>query len=44
VRGNDDDDDDDDDVITVSPCIDGRKDIYTRIIENISCEINIPFY
>jgi hypothetical protein len=46
MSGNDDDDDDDNDdddnVITVTVCIEGRKDVYK--IVNISCEINIHIY
>jgi hypothetical protein len=38
----DDDDDDDDNVITITVCIERRKDIYK--IVNISCEINIHIY
>jgi len=40
VRG--DDEDDNYDVITVTLCIDGRKDMYK--IVNISCEINLHIY
>ena len=42
MSGKDDDDDDDDDVITVTLCIEGRKDIYK--IVNISCEVNTHIY
>jgi len=49
MSGNDDEDDDDDDdddddnnVITITVCIERRKDIYK--IVNISCEINIHIY